>query len=608
MISSCSAAFLPFNSRRVYVLPRFLGAGRGNCCWAKNGSRHILERASEQVRSGASGYSNHPAGDKGLRKSSGGILWRNTSKDKKGEDESYLPLGIDLGTTYTCLGIYKNEWVDIIPNEEGSRKTPSWIAFRDTERVIGDAARDQAPMNATNTVYDLKRILGRRFSDPSLQGYTYLWPFRVSPGPREQPIITVRYHGEERHFAAEEISAMLLAKLKEIAESFLQHPVTECVVTVPANFTLSQRQATANAGLSAGLNVLRVVNEPTAAALAYFLHKESVTREYKYEERKVLIYDLGGGTLSVAVIFFNEGVLEVRAMDGDSHLGGVDFDRRLVSHFANEFKKKHNIDITKNLRALRKLEIACERVKRSLSMSARTTIDIDALCDGIDFYCAITRVEFEDLNNDLFERCLVPVHKCLKQANLTPHSVTDIVLVGGSTRIPRVQQLLQELFGGKELSKNVNADEAVAFGAAIYAAILRNTESSLRDILPLEVAANSIGIETCGGLMTAVVEKGCPIPTKKQVEFTTYPNYQTTVLLNMYEGEEPRAADNSLIAVYELMNLPPAPPDGLKVVVIVEIDCSEHVQVHAELPTGQSLECLVRSPTTPLYPPSMAHL
>ncbi|KAL2633174.1 hypothetical protein R1flu_004653 [Riccia fluitans] len=533
----------------------------------------------------------------------------NRSKGEEAEEEICPPLGIDLGTTYSCLGVYKNDWVEIIPNEEGSRKTPSYIAFRDTELLIGNAARDQAPMNASNTVYDLKRIIGRRFSDPSVQSDTSLWPFKVSPGPREQPIITVRFHGEERHFAAEEICTMVLAKLKENAESFLQHPVTECVVSVPVNFTLSQRQATAKAGMDAGLKVLRVVNETTAAALAYFLHKESVFREYKHEERNVLIYDFGGGTISVALLFFQEGLLQVLAMAGDSHLGGADFDRRLVAHFANEFKKKHNRDISRNARALRKLETACERVKRSLSMTAKTTIDIDALSDGIDFYSTITRGEFDELNKDLFERCLLPVHKCLKEADLSPDAVTDVVLVGGSTRIPRIQLLLQELFGGKELSKNVNADEAVAFGSAIYAAILGGTESpQLHGVFPLEFVANSIGVETCGGLLTTVVGKGTPIPAKKQLEFTTYPNHQTSVLLNVYEGEELRAADNSLIAVYELTNLPPAPAEGLKVVIIVDIDCSERVQVSAELANGQRLECVARSPTTPLYPPSMAHL
>ncbi|KAG6548990.1 hypothetical protein Mapa_009432 [Marchantia paleacea] len=533
---------------------------------------------------------------------------KSKSRDKEPaeHEEGSPPLGIDLGTTFSCAGVYMNDWVEIIPNEEGNRKTPSYVAFRDTERLIGDAAKDQAPMNAANTIYDLKRILGRRFSDPSVQTDIVLWPFRVSPGPRDQPSITVRWHGEEKHFAAEEVCAMLLGKMKEIAEAFLRGPVTECVVAVPANFNISQRQATANAGALAGLKVLRVVNEPSAAALAYVLHKESVIREG--EERKVLIFDFGGGTISVSVIFVEGGILEVKAMAGDSHLGGADFDRRLVSHFANEFKKKHNRDISGNARALRKLETACERVKRSLSMTSRTTIDIDALFEGIDFYCTITRAEFEEISMDLFERCLAPVQRCLLDAKVSPEAINDIVLVGGSTRIPKVQQLLQEFFGGKELSKNVNPDEAVAFGAAMYAAILGDKcGSQLQDILPLEVAANSIGIETGGGSMTTILKRNTCIPTQRRMEFTTYTNYHTSVLLNVYEGEEPRAADNNLVGVYELTELTPAPPGGLKVVVIVDIDALGNFQVNAETVNGEKIKCTAKSPSTPLYP-SLDHL
>ncbi|BFI31557.1 hypothetical protein MPTK2_3g22900 [Marchantia polymorpha subsp. ruderalis] len=526
---------------------------------------------------------------------------KSKSREREPGEGSPPPLGIDLGTTFTCAGVYMNDWVEIIPNEEGNRKTPSCVAFRDEERLIGDAARDQAPMNAANTVYDLKRIVGRRFSDASVQTDILLWPFRVSPGPRDQPCITVRWHGEERQFSAEEVCAMLLGKMKDTAEAFLRSPVTECVVAVPATFNMAQRQATANAGALAGLKVLRVVSEPSAAALAFVLHKESVIREG--DERKVLIFDFGGGTISVAVIFVEGGILEVKAMAGDSHLGGADFDRRLVRHFADEFKKQHKRDMSGNARALRKLETACERVKRSLAMTSRTTIDIDALFDGIDFYCPITRAQFEEISADLFEQCLAPVRRCLLDAKVAPEAIDDVVLVGGSTRIPKVQQLLQEFFGGKELSKNVNPDEAVAFGAAMYAAILGDKGGSqLAEILPLEVVANSIGIETGGGSMTTILKRNNCIPTLKRMEFTTYTNSHTSVLLNVYEGEEPRAADNNLVGVYELTDLPPAPPDGLKIVVIVDIDSFGYIQISAETVTGQKIKCNAQSPSTPLYP------
>ncbi|XP_028075277.1 heat shock cognate 70 kDa protein-like [Camellia sinensis] len=377
-------------------------------------------------------------------------------------------IGIDLGTTYSCVGVWQHDHVEIIANDQGNRTTPSYVAFTDTERLIGDAAKNQAAMNPTNTVFDTKRLIGRRYSDASVQSDIELWPFKVIAGPGDKPMIVVTYKGEEKQFAAEEISSMVLIKMKEIAEAYLGTTIKNAVVTVPAYLNDSQRQATKDAGVISGLNVMRIINEPTAAAVAYGLDKKAKI----IDEENVLIFDLGGGTFDVSLLTITEGIFDVKATAGDTHLGGEDFDNRMVKHFVQQFKRKHMKDISGNPRAMRRLRTACERAKRILSSTTQTTIEIDSLYEGIDFYTTITRARFEELNMDLFRKCMEPVEKCLRDAKMDKSSVHDVVLVGGSTRIPKVQQLLQDFFNGKELYKSINPDEAIAYGAAVQAAIL----------------------------------------------------------------------------------------------------------------------------------------
>ncbi|KAG8651320.1 hypothetical protein MANES_07G114100v8 [Manihot esculenta] len=377
-------------------------------------------------------------------------------------------IGIDLGTTYSCVAVWQHDRVEIIANDQGNRTTPSYIAFTDIERLIGDAAKNHFIMNPVNTVFDAKRMIGRRFSDASVQDDMKFWPFEVVAGPGDKPMIVVTYKGKEKQFAAEEISSMVLIRMREIAEAYLGTTIKNAVVTVPAYFNDSQRQATKDAGVIAGLNVMRIIDEPTAAAIAYGLKKKAGSDG----EKNVLIFDLGGGTFDVSLVTIEEGMFEVKATAGDTHLGGEDFDNRMVNHFVQEFKRKHKKDITGNPRALRRLRTACERAKRTLSFTAQTTTEIDSLYEGIGFYTTITRATFEELNMDLFRKCLVPVEKCLRDAKIDKSSVHDVVLVGGSSRIPKVQQLLQDFFNGKELCKSINPDEDVAYGAAVQAAIL----------------------------------------------------------------------------------------------------------------------------------------